>query len=140
MEAIKDLIPQSIPDNERMKALLEIRDTGEFDKECAYWFIICTDLAPLQLPTRPQEMLDYDRLSDYEKKNTSDKFWRQPKVFNYINQKQSVIERNRGMKDKLKEFKECIPEGDTPIRDKFDRYIAMYAPEQQEYPENWQDR
>ena len=136
----KELLQTLLPDNERMKGLLELKDAVEFNKECAYWFIICTDLAPLELPTRPQEMLDYDRLSDYEKKNATDKFWRQPKVFGYINQKQSVIERNRGMLEKLKEFKEYIPEGDTTTRDKFDRYIAMYGTEPVEYRESWQDK
>ena len=160
----KTLIEIVMPENKRMKELLGELWAGklsmvDFDKECAYWFISCDDLAPKLLPTRPKELLEYDSWTLTEKKNASDKFWRQESVYNYLEQKQGVIERNRGMRDKLIEFKAYIPKGDTPTLRKFDSYIYQYnhffnnlsevdrnkihwefKPEYQEVPENWQDR
>src|SRR3990167_1599735 len=78
---------------------------SEFDKECAYWFISCDDITPKPLPTRPKELLEYDSWTSTEKKNTSDKFWRQESVYAYISQKQSILERNKSMLHKLIEFK-----------------------------------
>lgn len=143
----KTLIETTLPESKRMKDYLNnswrgIWTMAEWDKECAYWFIACDDLKPLLLPTRPQEILEYDKLSPQEKKNTSDRFWRQERVYNYLEQKQHVLDRNRGMFAKLIEFKNYIPEGDITTRAKFDDYIRMYKEffnPTPEYKENWQD-
>jgi hypothetical protein len=99
---------------------------AEFNKDCAYWLIKCPKLNPLSLPTRPQEMLEYDTWTPTEKKNTSEKFWREPRVFAYLEQKQSIINKNKGMLYKLKEFKEYLPIEDTSTRAKYDEVINEY--------------
>jgi len=133
----KTLIDNSIPEAIQKKdTLLKGLFTGEismaeFDKECAYWLINSKDLSPLPLPTRPRELQEYDTWTSTEKKNTSDKFWRQDAVYKYVNQKQFVIDRNKSMLSTLKEFKEYIPKEDTITRNKYDLYINMYgAPEE----------
>lgn len=142
---INKALPEAIQKkNTLLKGLfsgeLSIRD---FDKESAYWLISCDNLTPLPLPTRPPELLEYDTWSPQEKKNTSEKFWRQERVFAYMNQKQSVLDRNKGMLDKLIEFKTYIPDGDIPTLAKYDRFIALYREffnPSPLYPENWQDK
>src|SRR3990167_5656547 len=100
---INNALPEAIQKkNTLLKGLFsgEI-SMSEFDKECAYWFISSDDLAPKPLPTRPKELREYDSWTSTEKKNTSDKFWWQESVYAYINQKQSIIDKNKGMLDKL---------------------------------------
>ena len=140
----KALIETALPNNNRMKEYLDNLwlgrwDMSEFNKEGAYWLISCDDLAPKLLPTRPKELREHDSWTSTEKKNTSDKFWRQHNIYNYLEQKQMVLGRNKGMLAKLVEFRGYIPEGDTITLSKFDYYIMMYKQEK-EYPENWQDR
>lgn len=120
-----------LPHNNRMKEYLDklwskAWTMSEFNKECAYWLITCEGLRPLALPTRPQELKEYDTWSPAEKKNTADKFWRQESIYSYLNQKQFVKDRNRGILSTLKEFKEYIPKEDTITREKYDSYIESY--------------
>lgn len=141
----KDIIVKTLPEAlQKKNTLLKGLFSGEismkeFDKECAYWFISCEDFEPKLLPTRPKELLEYDSFTVTEKKNTSDKFWRQGSIYNYLEQKKTILDRNKGMLDKLIEFKSYIPDGDITTLAKFDRYIMLYKQEK-EYQENWQDR
>ena len=128
----KDIIVKTLPEalqkkNTLLKGLFsgEI-SMAEFNKECAHWFISCNDFAPLLLPTRPGELLEYDSWSSQEKKNTSDKFWRQNNISKYLNQKQYVISRNRSMLGMLKTFKEYLSQEDPITRAKYDNAINEY--------------
>jgi len=134
--SLTDTIIKAVPPNTRFSKLIHQlwakEATGnknamqEFNKECAYWLILHEDLSPLLLPTRPYKMSEYDVMTTKEKKNVPNSFWRQDDIKQYLEQKSRVEDRNRGMLDKLREFKKYIPEGDTITLAKYKAMIYEY--------------
>jgi len=120
-----------LPNNERMKALLKELNCGgltmaEFEKECAYWLISCEGLKPKLLPTKPQKMMDYEQMVGVDKIKVPMSFWRKGDIYSYLETYQHIKNRNKGILDKLKEFKEHIPKQDTLTRSKYDIVITQF--------------
>jgi len=128
----KKIILDALPPNERYRTLLnklsskEISLDAEFDTECAYWLIVCDDLYPWTLPLRPQKLLNYDGMFIEKRKKVTSDFWRQDIIYNYLEKKQTVLNRNRELYQKLIEFKQYIPKEDIVTRSKYDFYISKY--------------
>ncbi len=132
----RNVILNAVPPNERFKKLLyqfwAKKQLGnedalkELDQECAYWLIVCEDLSPLLVPTRPYKMREYDFMTTKEKRETPASFWRQHDIEKYLEQKTMVKYRNKGMLDTLREFKSCIPEADTLTHQKYQSIIYEY--------------
>ena len=99
----------------------------EFNKECAYWLISCAkEIQPRMLPTRPRELIEYDNLDIKERSKIGVEFWKQPRIKEYLDEIQMVKAYNKGLLDKLREFKEYIPEEDFVTRKKYDEVIALF--------------
>ena len=118
---------------ERMKVLLAKFGSGqmkmdELDKECAYWYAeTFPDLRITQEPGKPQRFRDYET-SDYAtKKSMHQNFWLLPEINEYIEGKQHALNTNRSVFENLKDFKECIPEGDFITKEKYEVKIQEFA-------------
>lgn len=83
-------------------------------------------MPPLSLPLRIEKMKLYDNMSENERDNVPATFWRQKEVFTYLEQYHSIKERNKGMLEKLIEFKSYIPKEDITTIAKFDTLINEY--------------
>lgn len=97
----------------------------EFSRQCAYDFIDL-DLEPKELPSRPEDLIEYDRLSSKEKSLVSDRFWREPQISFYLEKKQEIINFNVAIYRQLMDFKKLIPENDKPTHLKFEIYFSKY--------------
>lgn len=126
----------NLSDNLRMKEYINNLKTNvwtmaEFDKECSYWFISCQDLYPLKYPEKPSELKEYATFTTKEKSQVTSAFWNQGSVRQYNDQCSRVEGHNKGIVDKLKEFKSYIPEQDITTISKYNTAIARFeAPEE----------
>ena len=121
LEALK-VMGQKIPDKEFNYGISLLSDywgrkidKDEFEKLCSEFSLSCgfEELSPGPLPNRPQKLLEYDQLDFNAKNRIDDKFWLQPEIAKYLNEKIKVIWHNQTNKAELKRLRDnCMKYND----------------------------
>ena len=102
--------------------------------KCAYWGVkTLDDLYFKSIPTRPLEVVDYERLS-YSKRNRLPKEYYEdnPEVMKYYQDKDRIMRSNRDNLWRLKTYKEHIPESDVKKHEKLDKRILDFKMKMEE--------
>lgn len=86
----------------------------EFLKEISYVALRYgfDELIPRQYPREPQELVEYNQLSKYQKGQMNNDFWWQDSIRNYLDVKSQVTAHNHGVLCWLKEISTYIPQED----------------------------
>lgn len=112
---------------------------NDLDREVAYWYSDCfSEIHVLQDPTPPPRFAEYEVMTTSEKKDISTAFWQKEDVKAFLDQRDSVRNRNRTELIRLREFKACIPQEDTVTHQKFQEKINDFL-SRNFNPQNWQD-
>jgi hypothetical protein len=82
---------------------------------------------PKPQPIRISEMLEYNRLSEIEKKKLGEDFWRQEHIVNYLEEKWKVDLDNAMTYDWLLIMREKTPREDTETLKRIGVKISQYA-------------
>lgn len=111
---------------------LSSRTTKEdFFKEITYFALMCgfNELVPRPFPTRPQKMLDYDKLTNDQKDNLkkNPEFWLQTEIKTYLDGKIRILWENRSTLEWLKTLERKLESyGDIPNRHKVLERMDMF--------------
>lgn len=103
----------------------------DFFKEATYFALMCgfDELIPHPLPTRPQKMLDYDRLTKEQKETLEKKpeFWLQAEIKAYLDSKIMILWQNRNTLQWLRTLEKRLEHySDLPNREKVRQRINMF--------------
>lgn len=101
----------------------------DFMRECAYWAVRegFDDLKPLPLPTKPQEVFDFEQLPEYTREKLNNKYYDDHPVINsFYQQIRFVKDRNKTNFEWLREILEYIPQEDIPTRQKIENRIQDF--------------
>lgn len=85
------------------------------------------------LPTRPKRLREYDALSSAQKEKSTERFWREPEIFNYLESCARVKAENKKIIAWLQELKDIFErEGDEHMRIKTEQRIFEFSDEEKE--------
>ena len=99
----------------------------DLNKECAYWYLDCFDELKYKYPpSTPQRFLNFKNLSRDEQRSIPKEFWLHPEIKEYLDSKNLIRNENRTTIEKLKMFKQFIPEQDFVSRGSYNEKIDYF--------------